>query len=59
MYKLMLNKQQLNMATTEQQNGNPCTNETRNTFNRRVSKYSMLGKTKKVQWSDRRRHRNI
>ena len=35
------------MATTEQQNGNPCTNETRNTFNRRVSKYSMLGKTKK------------
>jgi hypothetical protein len=47
------------MTANEQQNGNPCTNETRNNFNRRVAKYSMLGKTKKVQWSDRRRHRNI
>ena len=45
--------------TNDQQNGNPHTNETRNQFNRRVSRFLMLRRTKKVQWSDRRRHRNI
>lgn len=43
----------------EQANGNTQLNIDRNSFNVRVSRFSMLGKTKKVQWSDRRRHRNI
>ena len=46
------------MTNTDQQN-NPHTQETRNKFNQVVAKYSMLGKSKKVQWSDKRRYRNI
>lgn len=46
------------MADT-QNNGNPHTNETRNNLNQKVSKLSMLGNTKKVKWSDKRRYRNI
>ena len=46
-------------STDQQNNGNPHTHETRNTFNKKVAKYSMLGKSKKVQWSDKRRFRNI
>jgi hypothetical protein len=35
------------------------TNETRNNLNDKISRYKMLGKSKKVQWSDKRRYRNI
>jgi len=48
------------MTNTDQQNnGNPHTQEIRNKLNQNISKYSMLGKSKKVQWSDKRRYRNI
>ena len=43
----------------QQQNGNPHTNDTRNVFNKKVSRLTFLGKSKKVQWSDKRRYRNI
>ena len=44
---------------TEQQNGNTRLNTDRNAFNQKVSRLAMLGKTKKVIWSDKRRYRNI
>ena len=47
------------MESTQQENGNTQLNNDRNAFNGRVSKLSMLGKSKKVQWSNRRRWRNI
>ena len=43
----------------QQKNGNPQLNGERNTFNQRVSRLSMLGNSKKVKWSDKRRYRNI
>ena len=43
----------------EQQNGNTQLNTDRNAFNQKVSRLSMLGKTKKVKWSDKRRWRNV
>jgi len=43
----------------QQKNGNPHTNETRNSLNDKISKLSLLGKSKKVQWSNKRRFRNI
>ncbi len=43
----------------EQQNGNTQLNQDRNAFNQKVSRLSMLGRTKKVQWSNRRRWRNV
>jgi len=43
----------------QQTNGNPHTNETRNDLNNKISKYKMLGNSKKVLWSDKRRFRNI
>jgi len=46
-------------TTSDQQNGQPHTNDTRNTFNKRVSRYIMLGSTKKVQWDGKRRNRSI
>lgn len=46
-------------TTSEQQNGQPHTNETRNSFNNRVGSYVMLGKSKKVQWDGKRRNRSI
>jgi len=42
-----------------QNNGNPHTNETRNELNSKISKLAMLGQSKKVKWSDKRRFRNI
>jgi len=47
------------MDSNSQQNGNTQLNNDRNAFNSKVSKYSKLGNTKKVQWSDKRRYRNI
>jgi hypothetical protein len=46
------------MADT-QNNGNTQLNDNRNNFNDKVSKLSLLGKSKKVKWSDKRRYRNI
>jgi len=43
---------------SDQQNGQPHTNDTRNTFNNRVGRYVMLN-TKKVQWDGKRRNRSI
>ncbi len=43
----------------EQQNGNTQLNTDRNAFNFKVSRLSMLGQSKKVKWSDKRRFRNI
>ena len=42
-----------------QNNGNTQLNNDRNNFNNKVSKLSLLGKSKKVKWSDKRRYRNI
>ena len=43
----------------QQNNGTPHTQETRNSFNQKVAKLAMLGRSKKVQGSDKRRYRNI
>jgi hypothetical protein len=43
----------------EQQNGNTQLNNERNNFNKKVGRLSILGQTKKIKWSDRRRYRNI
>lgn len=47
------------MPAKDQNNGNTQLNDTRNSFNEKVSRLSMLGQTKKVKWSDKRRFRNI
>ena len=47
------------MNTSDQTNGNTQLNAERNQLNRRVSKLSMLSKSKKVQWDRMRRHRTI
>jgi hypothetical protein len=44
---------------TSQTNGNPQLNSERSNLNRRVDKFSLLSKTKKVQWDSMRRHRTI
>lgn len=43
----------------QQNNGNPHTQETRNLFNQKVARLAILGQSKKVKWSDKRRYRNI
>ena len=43
----------------EKNNGNSQLNNTRESFNEKVSKLSILGKTKKVQWENKRRYRSI
>jgi len=45
--------------STEQPNGNTQLNTERNAFNQKVGAYSMLGRTKKVQWCNRRRWRTL
>jgi|14BtaG_2_1085337.scaffolds.fasta_scaffold02346_15 hypothetical protein len=47
------------MIPKEQNNGNTQLNKERESFNDRVNRFSVLGKTKKVQWDASRRHRNI
>ena len=48
------------MTNTDQQNnGNPHTQEVRNKFNQKVARFAMLGRSKKVQWAEKRRYRNI
>jgi len=43
----------------EKNNGNSQLNNARESFNEKVSKLSILGKTKKVQWENKRRFRSI
>lgn len=47
--------------TTNQEtnNGQTQVNQTRNSFNNKVSKYRLLGNSKKVQWDNSRRNRSI
>lgn len=45
--------------STEQTNGNTQLNTERTAFNQKVGAYRMLGQTKKVQWSNRRRWRTV
>ena len=47
------------MTTADQTNGNTQLNAERNQLNKRVSKFSMWSKSKKVQWDGMRRHRTI
>mgnify|MGYP003631686565 len=47
------------MQTADQTNGNTQLNAERNQLNKRVNKFSMLGKSKRVQWDGMRRHRTI
>ncbi len=42
-----------------QNNGNTRLNTDRNDLNQKISKLKMLGNSKKVKWSDKRRFRNI
>lgn len=42
-----------------QNNGNTQLNTDRNDLNQKISKLKMLGSSKKVKWSDKRRFRNI
>ena len=47
------------MNSEQQSNGTAQLQGERNSFNQKVGAYSILGKTKKVLWSNRRRWRNI
>ena len=47
------------MQASDQTNGNTQLNTERNKLNNRVSKLSMLSRSKKVQWDGMRRHRTI
>ena len=47
------------MQTADQKNGNTQLNTERYKLNSRVSKLSMLSRSKKVQWDGMRRHRTI
>ena len=47
------------MEQNQSNNGNTQINQTRNSFNDKVSKYRMLGSSKKVQWDNTRRNRSI
>jgi hypothetical protein len=45
--------------TDNQHNGNTQLNSDRNDLNQKISKLKMLGNSKKIKWSDKRRYRNI
>ena len=47
------------MEQSQSNNGNTQINQTRNSFNEKVSKLRMLGTSKKVIWDGRRRNRSI
>jgi hypothetical protein len=47
------------METNHANNGNTQVNQTRNSFNDKVSKLRILGSTKKVAWDSKRRNRAI
>ena len=47
------------MMSNESKNGNTQLNSESTNLNNRVSKFTMLGKTKRVQWEEKRRNRTI
>ena len=47
------------MSTERSNNGNTQLNSERGNHNQRVSKYNMMGKSKKVIWDNSRRNRTI
>jgi hypothetical protein len=48
------------MATNQEtNNGQTQVNQTRNSFNDKISKYRMLGSSRKIQWDNARRNRSI
>jgi hypothetical protein len=47
------------MENNQSNNGNTQINQTRNSFNDKVAKLSILGASKKVAWDNRRRNRAI
>jgi len=47
------------MSDISKQSVNAQINDTRNAYNGKVEKLSLLGKSKKVQWGGMRRYRNI
>ena len=47
------------MESSQQSNGNSQLNATRDSFNNKVSKLSILGKSRKVAWDARRRCSSI
>jgi len=47
------------MSKINKETGNPQINTARDSFNGKVEKLSLLGKSKKVQWGGMRRYRNI
>ena len=47
------------MENNQSNNGNTQINQTRNSFNDKVSKLKLLGASKKVAWDNRRRNRAI
>ena len=55
-----IKKKNIVMTTNQEtNNGQTQVNQTRNSFNDKVSKYRMLGNSKKVQWDNARRNRSI
>jgi hypothetical protein len=47
------------MSTEKSNNGNSQLNSERANYNSRVSKYRILGKSRKVMWDNSRRNRTI
>lgn len=47
------------MSIEQSNNGNTQINHERACMNTRISRFKMLGKSKKVQWDGRRRNRTI
>ncbi len=47
------------MSRNQKTTGNPHTNGTRDSFNDKVGKLRMMGKSKKVTWDSSRRNRSI
>ena len=47
------------MESRQNNNGNSQLNSIRETFNGKVTKLSMLGKSKRVFWDNQRRNRSI
>lgn len=47
------------MKNLSQTNGNSQLNSERDNLNRRVVKFALMSKSKKVQWDGMRRHRTI
>jgi len=47
------------MVRSENSNSNPQLDTLRGTYNNKISKLSILGGTKRLEWESKRRHRSI